>query len=36
MGIADGQVKHSGARGEVVDGLLTPGAGCKYYNGQEA
>ncbi len=34
--IADGQVKHSGARGEVLDELLTPGAGCKYYNGQEA
>lgn len=33
--IADGQVKQSGARKEVLDELLVSGGSCKYYNGQE-
>lgn len=33
--VADGQVKKSGTRDEVLDELLTSGGGCKYYKGQE-
>ena len=34
--IADGQVRKSGSREEVLDELLAADTGCKYYKGQEA
>lgn len=33
--IADGQIKKSGAREDVLDGLLASGGSCRYYKGQE-
>ena len=34
--IADGQVRKSGSREEVLEELLAADTGCKYYKGQEA